>query len=228
MAKKIIIGIVGKHTKIIKKRTNTYIRYEIKQAIFDNGGIAIGILSPNEELMFYRNDWKIFENDLIKQNILDQIDLCDGIILQGGITNEAFEAFIAKYCYEKDIPCLGICAGQNCIVNALNGTVKTIDNPEKHFRPDDDYVHEITIDKNSKFFDIIKKEKIMVNSRHKNTIDNIANLNKAALCVDSYIDVVEAKNKKFYIGLRFHPESLYKIDNNMNKIFRFFLEQCKK
>lgn len=42
-----------------------------------------------------------------------------------------------------------------------------------------------------------------------------------------YPDVIEAKNKKFYIGVRFHPESLYKKDENMNNIFKYFINTCK-
>jgi gamma-glutamyl-gamma-aminobutyrate hydrolase PuuD len=103
MANKVIIGIVGKHYQSNNKRTDTYIRDEVKQAIFDNGGIAIGILSPNEELMYCRNNWKLFEEKLIKENIISQINLCDGIIIQGGTTNEVYESFIAKYCYDNDI-----------------------------------------------------------------------------------------------------------------------------
>lgn len=45
--KKVIIGIVAKHKKEDVIRTESLIRDEIKQAIFDNGGIAVGILSPN-------------------------------------------------------------------------------------------------------------------------------------------------------------------------------------
>ena len=159
MANKIVIGIVGKHYQSDKKRTDTYVRDEVKQAIFDNGGIATKILSPSEELMYYRNNWKIFEKRLIKDDIIKQIDLCDGIILQGGTTNEVYESFIAKYCYDNDIPCLGICAWQNCIANALGETIKYIDNLEIHSKPNDEYVHFITINKNSKFYNIIKKER---------------------------------------------------------------------
>ena len=41
MANKVIIGIVGKHYISDKKRTDSYIRDEVKQAIFDNGALAI-------------------------------------------------------------------------------------------------------------------------------------------------------------------------------------------
>lgn len=227
---KVIIGIVAKYKDgdENEKRVDSRIRNEVKQAVFDNGGIAIGIISPNCEMQPSGDDW-IKYNDLIdKEDIISQIKLCDGIILQGGNANEAFEPFIAKYCYDNDIPCLGICAGQNSVVRGLGGTTYKIPNPEKHNRPYDDYVHNIHIDKSSIFYNIIKKDEIMVNSRHKRAIEESPLLDKVGFCEDGYADVVESKNKKFYIGVRFHPESLYKIDENMNNIFKSFIKACEK
>lgn len=225
---KSIIGIVGKHIKDNSIRTNTLIRDEVKQAIFDNGAIGIGILSPNDEILYTSDDWKSSEEKIEKENIIEQIKLCDGIILQGGSTNEAFENWIAKYCYDNNIPCLGICAGQNSIVRALGGTTFEITNPEKHNQSNQDYVHKIFIDTTSKFYTIVNKQEIMVNSRHKRSINQCPLLDKVGFCEDRYADIVEAKNKKFYIGVRFHPESLYKIDENMNQIFKEFIKVCQK
>ena len=225
--KKVIIGIVAKHINNNQSKINSLIRDEVKQAIFDNGGIAIGILSPNEEILYAGNDWKDYEDKIRKEEIIDELNLCDGVILQGGITCEAYESWIAKYCYDNNIPILGICAGQNAIARGLGGTTFKISNPEKHDRSFDEYVHSIKIDKESKFYSIIQKEEIMVNSRHKNSIEECPELNKVAFCEDGYADVIEDPNKSFYIGVRFHPESLYKKDENMNNIFKAFLEACK-
>jgi len=224
---KAIIGIVAKHRKTDSIRTDSLIRDEMKQVIFDNGGIAIGILSPNEEILYTDDNWNSDESKLDKQNIIDQINLCDGIILQGGSESEVFEPFVAKYCYDNDIPCMGICAGQNNIVRGLGGSIFKIPNPEKHSKPNEDYVHNIKInDLNSKFYKIINKDEITVNSRHKNAIATHPLLNVVAVCDDNYKEVVEADNKEFYMGVRFHPESLYKIDENMNNILKKFIEVC--
>ena len=226
---KCVIGIVAKYRYGDEnlKRKDSRIRNEVKQAVFDNGAIAIGIISPNDEMQGAGDNW-IKYNDLInKENIIEQIKLCDGIILQGGNANEAFEPFIAKYCYNNDIPCLGICAGQNSIVRGLGGTTYKVSNPEKHYQPDKEYVHNIHIDKSSRFYNIVKKEEIMVNSRHKRSVEESPLLDKVGFCEDGYADVVESKNKTFYVGVRFHPESLYKIDENMNNIFKCFIEICK-
>ena len=47
--RKPIIGIVSKHFLKEEVRPNMFVRDEIKQVIFDNGGIAIGILLPKNE-----------------------------------------------------------------------------------------------------------------------------------------------------------------------------------
>lgn len=227
---KIIIGIVAKYRDGAEKekRADSRIRNEVKQAVFDNGAIAIGIISPNEEMQGAGDNWLDYNELINKEDIISQIKLCDGIILQGGNANEAFEPFIAKYCYDNDIPCLGICAGQNSVVRGLGGTTFKVSNPEKHNQPNEDYVHNVHIDKSSKFYDIVKTDEIRVNSRHKRAIDICPLLDKVGFCEDGYADIVETKNKKFYIGVRFHPESLYKIDENMNNIFKSFIESCKK
>ena len=49
---KVIIGIVTKHKKNNDTRTNGLIRDEVKQTIFDNGAIAIAILSPNDKIQY--------------------------------------------------------------------------------------------------------------------------------------------------------------------------------
>jgi len=118
--KKPIIGIVSKHYAEYKSnKIDTFIRDEVKQAIFDNGGVAIGILPTEAQINYSGDNWKENLSDEEKENLISGIDLCDGIILQGGVQTDNYEVIVAKYCYEKDIPILGICAGQNCLVRAL-------------------------------------------------------------------------------------------------------------
>lgn len=223
-----IIGIVSKHFIKNNVRPNTYIRDEVKQAIFDNEAIAIGILLPKDEVLDVGDNWSNNLSSEEYNDLIVQINLCDGIVFQGGGACDNYEMIIAKYCYENDIPALGICCGQNVIVRALGGTTYKISNPEKHNQSMEEYVHNIKIKPTSKFYDIVNLEEIRVNSRHKKTIDKSPLLDQVAFCEDGYADVVESKNKKFYIGVRFHPESLYKNDENMNAIFKRFIDTCKK
>lgn len=225
--RKPIIGIVSKHFLKNEIRPNTFIRDEIKQAIFDNGGIAIGIMLPKNEKNNVGDKWENNLNDIEYNNLISQINLCDGILFQGGKACDNYEMIVAKYCYDKNIPTLGICCGQNVMVRALGGTTKLIENIEKH-NTNDLYAHDVKIIPNTKFFKIVGKEKIRVNSRHEKTVDTHPNLIVNCICEDGYIDGLESPDKDFYIAFRFHPESLYTIDKNHNKIFREFIGACSR
>ena len=223
-SKKVIIGIVTKHYKKETHRLETFIRDEVEQAIFDNGAIAIGILPPNVDKILAKNNWQEQLTTKEEHDFYAQIALCDGIILQGGGFADEYECFIAKYCYDYDIPILGICAGKHCLVKAVGGTCGDLDNLSHD--KEDEYVHSIKLDKNSQIYKIIGKEEIMVNSRHKRHSETFGSLTCTAKSPDGIDEVVEDKTKTFYIGVQFHPESLYKKDEFMNKIFTSFIHIC--
>lgn len=234
MKSKPIIGIVSKYKETKNDRYDALIRDEVKNAVIDNGGIAIGILTPETEVNFFdQNDQNIesFLTDKQKQDLIAQIKLCDGIIIQGGPDSLKYEIWIAKHTFDNDIPTLGICAGQNNMVRAVGGTIKKLDNAKikKHNQKWTDEVHSIFIDKKSKFYKIVKCEQMVVNSRHKNVVDNpTSNYVISAVCDDGFPDVLEAPNKKFNLAVRFHPESLYKKYKTHNEIFKAFISACKK
>ena len=126
-----IIGVVLKHFLKDELRPNMFVRDEIKQAIFDNNGIAIGIILPKDEKIDVSDKWKnnLSENEY--NNLITQINLCDGIVIQGGGACDNYEMIVAKYCYDNNIPTLGICCGQNVMVRALGGTTKLVANQKK-------------------------------------------------------------------------------------------------
>ena len=201
--KKVVIGLVSKHSEINNLRPDTFIRDEMKDAIFYNNAIAIGLLPPskNIKLVNLNNEKNIYESldnlftEKEKEDFIAQIQLCDGIILSGGGESDAYEMWISKYCYENDIPILGICAGHNNLVRGIGGTTKKVHNPELHSKPNEDYVHFVNVDKNSQFYNFVRTEKIKVNSRHKNTIDSPLFLDVVAYDDEGNIEVTEAKNK---------------------------------
>lgn len=232
MERPIIIGIIAKHLeKNGHKRQNALIRDEVKNAIFANGAIAIGILSPEKEIGFIhkinQTHWNLTKRE--QQYLIEQINLCDGIVLQGGRNSEHFESWVAKYTYDHDIPTLGICAGQNNMIRGLGGSVKCVKNQKKHNQMWVDYVHPIFIDSKSRFYKIVGCQKMDVNSRHIYTIKQpTENYRVAAVCDDGYFDVLEAPDKKFNFALRFHPESLFEKSPEHNKIFKAFIKACKE
>ena len=145
--------------------------------------------------------------------------MCDGVILQGGDSFSDKHLRIVNYLYDENIPTLGICLGMQMMGVLFNGKLGDISNHKSNLN----YVHEVNIDKKSKLYKIIKEDKIMVNSRHNNY------LIKADLDVVGISDVIEAiesKNKIFFIGLEWHPESMIAYDRVANTLFEYFIEGC--
>ena len=219
-----IIGIVSKHYRENGKRLETFIRDEVEQAIFDNGGVAIGILPPNEDKILAKDNWQEQLTTTEKHNFYAQIALCDGIVLQGGGFADEYECFVAKYCYDYDIPILGICAGKHNMVRAVGGSIGKLEN--KNHNQNDLYVHSIKIDKNSKAYKMVGKEEVKVNSRHTGYSLDSGKLKIVAVSPDGIDEIIEDDSKTFYVGVQFHPESLYKKDEYMRNIFVNFIDTC--
>ena len=189
---------------IISRKNDNKITFnqEIINVIHKYHCIPIGIIAN------FNNNPNIEFNKIKKI-----IDLCDGFILQGGDNYYDVDILIAKYLYKNNIPTLGICLGMQTMAVAFNGNMGIINNHNSKNK----YVHQITINKNSKLYDIIKKNKIHVNSRHNSYVLN-TNLNISAS--DEIIEAVEDKNKNFFIGVQWHPESL--MDENSILLFNNF------
>lgn len=120
---------------------------------------------------------------------------------------------------------LGICAGMNNKVRAVGGKIKKIEYLKNH-KSEKTYAHPIAIDEASLFFDIIRKKRMNVNSRHACFTSDAGPLMGSAYLPDGLAEVVEDRSKKFYLAVQFHPESLYRIDEHMNQIFEYFIRIC--
>lgn len=232
--KKVIIGIVSKNITIQDFYNWSWQRISnsIRCAINKNKGLVLGILPQTTRQNFNLVDE---HEDVIltskeKKDLIFFIKKCDGIILQGGISSHNYEEFIAKYCYEHDLPLLGICAGFNNVIKGLGGKTDILDNPNVHDRPDLTYAHKCIItDKNSLFYKIVKHEVFDVNSIHTYLATLVPKeLSIVAVSEDKQIEVVEAKNKRFYIGIKYHPELLVDFDEKQNRIFKKFIQICGK
>jgi len=219
-----IIGIVGRndlsHTN--KPTICTFENY--RKAIINYGGIPILILPP-QQINYYEKNPKDVTPLTIeeKEIIITQINLCDGIIMPGGSKIFEYDKFICDYCNKKYIPLLGICMGMQimCNYNNDNKNIKI----ENHFS-ETDYKHLVKINKNSKLYDILKKEEILVNSFHNYKVPNTGNYETVGI-TDNIIEAVEKKENYFNIGLQWHPEKNYDKDLNSKKIFEEFIKSAK-
>ena len=229
--KRPIIGIIGKvqpqYGEDIWHRIDEV--DEIRYLIVKNGGTAIMLLPTEITLKFNDNDieYNTVLSDEEKNELYRQIDLCDGFILQGGLYSANYEIEMAKKIIELDIPLIGICAGFNNILRAI-GTDVIEDKTKSHDIYDKEYRHEISIIKGTKLFDLVKKEKYNVNSIHsmiapKGNVEKYARI--SAISYDNLVESFELDNKKFVMGIKWHPELMLE-DEFSDKLFKKFISKC--
>ena len=188
---------------IVRKDNNKYYLNEnIIKVVEKYNGIPLGIFNEDYDL----------------------IDKCDGIILPGGDDIIKKDLNIINYLYKKDIPTLGICLGMQEMGYLFNGKMNDVSN-YNHLKKYDRYAHNINIIKNSKLYEIIGEEKIKVNSRHK---DYLISTDLTISSISDVIESIEDKNKRFFIGVQWHPEDMLDYDTNSNKLFENFIKSSTK
>ncbi|MBS0287274.1 MAG: gamma-glutamyl-gamma-aminobutyrate hydrolase family protein [Proteobacteria bacterium] len=189
-----------------------------------------------------------------KEPIEDYLKILDGVVLTGGDFYSPPEAFttgvnkdynpkyhpreyiefaLIKKGYDSDLPILGICAGMQQMNIALGGTIfenlkKSLGTPIQHRNETRHEIqHMIDIAHDSKLYDIMQTERLAVNSNHNAGINKIApKLKVVALAPDGVIESFEAKNKKFFVGVMWHPE--YVLSEEEKKLWIAFIDAAKE
>lgn len=253
-----IIGIVAKALMKSQRNGNKFwdelfINQNFQNLIVSRGQTCIGIIPAvrynRGENIYFDVNKKLLDSDI--RDIKNQINLCDGIILQGGLSQHKIEEFIAEYAIKKNIPILGICAGFDSIVRAvglgnfiydnsknLNDVNNDLNNIyKKHNVYDRGYRHDIFIN-NSNILGMSKKS-LLVNSMHtlmlslsdlnlnkyKSLIDILAVSHDYLNSLDKPVNHVEAflvKNTRFALAIKWHPE-LMPDDHLTKRIFDMFI-----
>ena len=206
-----------------KNITNKYI-YELydsfRKIVISYNCIPIAIVPNVLDVESKLNDTEIYE-------LTDQINCCDGIICQGGDNYYDYDKVIAQYAINNNIPILGICLGCQLLASINNQNTSLIsienDNIPNHKTTN----HLINIDKNSKLYEIIGKEQIMVNSYHIEKIIDAGIFTPNSYSLDGIIEGLEYNKNDFALGVQWHPEKDMDDENN-KKIFDEFFKVIKK
>ena len=169
--------------------------------------------------------------------IPETLSMCDGLLLPGGSKIKSVNFDVIDYFYKANKPILGICMGMQEIamysVNIEEDNKRIISDintgvdhwPVELFRDNvDTLIHDVTIDKTSKLYNIIGSDVIKVNSVHKRCISEVGSKFKVTgYSSDGIIESIEYKDDdKFIIGVQFHPEVLNMYDN----LFEEFVNKC--
>lgn len=219
-----IIGIIARPDKN-ENHQIFYIHKAVSDAVIKKGGIPLVIIPTMIETFYDKNINNTKKMTIEEfEDTLDIINKCDGIIFQGGDEFYDYDLKILNYTSKNNIPILGICLGMQAMSYFFDGEVEDL--PNLNHKSKEKYVHEVIINKDSKLYEILNVDKIKVNSRHKSYVVK-TKLDVSAKSTDNIIEAVEKKDKKFFIGVEWHPENMIAYDIVQSKLLTSFIDACR-
>ncbi len=234
--RKAIIGIAANQDKDYKEyRLNkSYL-----DAIISAGGLPVVLPIVSDESI-----------------IKEYIKVLDGLLLTGGADpdpliygenslpfmgsidplRDNFELQVFKYAFRADLSILGICKGIQIINIAMGGTLYQDLHSQrkgvlKHNQEAPNWypTHSVSIEADSYLNQIVKKGKMEVNSIHHQSVKDVSpKFLVSAKAEDGVIEAIELKEKRFVMGVQWHPETMWEKSQENFNIFKEFVYQSER
>lgn len=147
---------------------------------------------------------------------------------------DALEKMIFTDAWNRDVPVFGICRGIQFINVMRQGTLyQDLDQErpsriEHHMTPPyDRTVHKVGIRKDTPLYDLWKKNLKAVNSYHHQAVKRLGkDLTSMAISEDGLIEAVYAPAKKFIWAVQWHPEFIFRKDDDQLLLLQKFIKSC--
>ncbi|MBS3970320.1 MAG: gamma-glutamyl-gamma-aminobutyrate hydrolase family protein [Clostridia bacterium] len=188
----------------------------------------------------------------IEKNISDYLSNLDGIVLSGGVDvdplyfgeepivgmgeitpgRDNFEIKLTQAAIILDIPILAICRGVQVLNIALGGNIyqdilSQVPGVYKHTQDAPKWYpsHTIHIIRDSILEGIFKSETARVNSFHHQAVSSLADgVLSIASTSDGIVEAITMPNKKFVLGVQWHPECMADRFKEQQQIFNEFVK----
>lgn len=186
----------------------------------------------------------------------DLLARVDGLLLTGGsdvdpaiygedrhatVTHVArerddFEIALARAALLRDLPLLAICRGQQVLNVASGGTLvqdipsqvsKDVDHDPERERWE--LAHDVEIVPGTRLRALLGKDRLSVNSFHHQAVKDLGlGLSVSARTPsDGVIEGVEATDRRFTVGVQWHPEGLWNQRENFHGLFLGLVEAAR-
>lgn len=209
------------------------IRWDYVRSIEQAGGIPM-ILAPSGAALHSRLTTRL-----------------DGLLLTGGVDIEPsaygelihpsvkkisperdeFEFKLTETSLEQKIPILAVCRGLQ-VLNVVMGGSLVQDIPsmigskvshDDSKRQRHELAHEVTLRTGTRLYEILRNDRIWVNSFHHQAAKNLGSgLAPVAWADDGVIEALELANSHFVIGVQWHPESFWNQGATFSPLFESF------
>lgn len=155
-----------------------------------------------------------------------------------GINSErdAFELALLREVVARDKPLLAVCRGMQTLNVACGGTLyvdilSQMPGAQKHdWWPTykrNKLVHDVSVTPDSFLADILGEVELRTNSLHHQSVRQVADeLRAVAFASDGVVEGIEHPNKRFMVGVQWHPEWLQD-QQPMQKLYKAFIDACK-
>lgn len=226
-----IIGIPLRYQKLSDDRPILYMAERLRRTIQLAGGFIYPIC-PVQNVDYINTRGNEFNplTDEEKELINSSLNCCDGLLFPGGMKFTPYDRYLLEVAIEKKIPVLGICLGMQ-MMSCYNKDVvleKNETSIDHNQETDDGFTHKVKIFKDSKLYNILGKEEILVNSFHKMHVTENDVYKITAVSEDGLIEGIEYPGDFFNIGIQWHPEISYEVDEDSKKIIDAFIEVARE
>lgn len=215
-----VIGIIGIRTEIKRQITQegNIVLYDYMKVLDKEDASYIGLITNDE--------YKFLDEEIL--------NMCDGILMTGGVEIKSYHINIIKYAREKNIPFLGICQGVQALglstmtgEKLLNIDELSINHSPKLESSEDlsKMVHKVYLDEDSLLFKLLGRE-IEVNSNHHYVLPRVElPMKVVGKSEDGIIEAIEhTDSNHFAIGVQWHPEYL----ESMQPLIHEFVNRARQ
>jgi putative glutamine amidotransferase len=181
------------------------------------------------------------------EDVPELLDRIQGLILSGGSDvdpalygasphpklgkvvreRDDFELALIREALERNLPFLAICRGHQVLNVATGGTLiqdipsdVTGDVEHDSRRERWERAHPVQILEGTRLRDILKRGTVSVNSFHHQAIARVGSgLVVSAVSADQLVEAVEMPDRRFVLGVQWHPESFWNREDGFQPLF---------
>ena len=221
-------------------------------------GAAIQVNRDNSDAVYQAGGLPLIIPYTTEQTVVQQtINIIDGLLLSGGgdinplffgeephqrlgsINQERddLEISLTKLMLEKNKPILGICRGCQILNIAAGGNMyqdiytqiggEILQHSQQ--APREHMSHYVHIKSGTLLHRIFPHPRIRVNSFHHQAVKEMASgFQVSGMASDGIIEAFESNEHHFVLGVQWHPENLYRVDEPTRQLFHSFVTACTK